>query len=88
MPRRLDGLREDGARAAVLCFLLITVGILVLLGVVMRRSGVSLEPIVFLAGFLAIVALPQSPVRLANARLGRATVPSLAHRMTRGHRAP
>ncbi len=48
-------------------FLAISLLLAVLLGVLMRRAGASLKPLVFFFGFLAIVAVPQMVVHLLDA---------------------
>src|SRR5262245_6610690 len=48
-------------------FLIISLLLAVLLGVLMRRAGVSLKPLVFFFGFLAIIAVPQMVVHLLDA---------------------
>lgn len=48
-------------------FLAISLLLTVLLGLLMRRAGVSLKPLVFFFGFLAIIAVPQMVVHLLDA---------------------
>jgi hypothetical protein len=48
-------------------FLAISIFLAVLLGLLMRRVGVSLKPLVFFFGFLAIIAVPQMVVHLLDA---------------------
>jgi hypothetical protein len=48
-------------------FLAISLLLALLLGVLMRRAGVSLKPLVFFFGFLAIIAVPQIVVHLLDA---------------------
>src|SRR5262245_61331225 len=48
-------------------FLAISLLLALLLGILMRRAGMSLKPLVFFFGFLAIVAVPQMVVHLLDA---------------------
>ena len=48
-------------------FVAISLLLAVLLGVLMRRASVSLKPLVFFFGFLAIIAVPQMTVHLLDA---------------------
>jgi hypothetical protein len=48
-------------------FLVVSLLLAVLLGVLMRRAGVSLKPLLFFFGFLAIIAVPQMAVHLLDA---------------------
>lgn len=48
-------------------FLAISLLLALLLGVLMRRAGVSLKPLIFFFGFLAIIAVPQAVVHLFDA---------------------
>src|SRR4030095_16590094 len=47
-------------------FLAISLLLAGLLGILMRRAGVSLKPLVFFFGFLAIIAVPQITVHLLD----------------------
>ena len=53
--------------AGMALFLVISLLLAVLLGVLMRCAGVSLKPLVFFFGFLAIIAVPQMAVHLLDA---------------------
>ncbi|MGE5214808.1 MAG: hypothetical protein ACM3NN_14090, partial [Nitrospirota bacterium] len=52
---------------AIALFLAISLLLAVLLGVLMRRAGVSLKPLVFFFGFLAVIAVPQMLVHVLDA---------------------
>lgn len=67
MERMLNCLREYPAVAGVALFTLISVGLLAFFATLMLRSGMSLKPLVFIAGFFAIVAGPQGIVHLLDA---------------------
>ncbi|MES2596152.1 MAG: hypothetical protein V4662_12490 [Verrucomicrobiota bacterium] len=67
MDRLLHLFREYPAIAGVAFFLLVSVSLASLLGSMMLKAGVSLKPIVFVFGFMAIVAVPQACVHLLDA---------------------
>lgn len=52
---------------AIALFLAISLLLAVLLGVLMRRAGVSLKPLVFFFGFLAVIGVPQILVHVLDA---------------------
>jgi hypothetical protein len=58
---------EYSVLIGIAVFLVISLLLAVLLGVLMRRAGVSLKPLVFFFGFLAIIAMPQIVIRLLDA---------------------
>lgn len=62
MDRLYQLLREYPALAGIGMFCLISAFLAVLLGRLMLQAGVSLKPLVFLFGFIAIVAVPQAVV--------------------------
>ncbi|MBE2214773.1 MAG: hypothetical protein IAE82_12950 [Opitutaceae bacterium] len=59
--------REYPAVAGIAVFLTVSLGLVVLFGTLMMRSGASLKPLVFFIGFLAIVGGPQAIVHLLDA---------------------
>jgi len=67
MNNLLDAFREYPVLIGVAVFLAISLLLALLLGVLMRRAGVSLKPLIFFFGFLAIVAVPQAVVHLLDA---------------------
>ncbi len=69
MDRSFLWLREHPQLAAVGSFVLITLLITAVLGTVMARSGISLRPLIWFLGFLAIVAVPQGAVHCLDALL-------------------
>lgn len=71
MERVVQLLRDFPAVAGIGFFLAVSVFLAVVLGVLMHRAGVSLKPLVFFFGFLAIVGGPQAAVHLVNAYLAR-----------------
>lgn len=52
---------------AIALFLAISLSLAVLLGVLMRRAGVSLKPLVFFFGFVAVIGIPQILVHVLDA---------------------
>ncbi len=76
MERLLQTFRDSPAAAGVLVFAVITSGLALLFSWWMLRSGLSLRPLIFFFGFLALVALPQGIVHLLDALAhARATAP-------------
>lgn len=73
----LTTFRDYPAVAGIGLFLVISIGLTLFLGTLMQRAGMSLKPLVFFVGFLAIVGVPQAVVHLldawAHARLVRVT---------------
>ena len=67
MERLLQTFRDYPAAAGVFIFVTITGGLALLFSWLMLRSGMSLRPLVFFFGFLALVALPQGVVHLLDA---------------------
>jgi hypothetical protein len=63
----LQAFAEYPVLAGIALFLAISLLLALLLGVLMRRAGVSLKPLVFFFGFLAIIAVPQMTVHLLDA---------------------
>lgn len=74
MDRFFQSLREYPFVVGVGVFFLISLVLAVLFGTLMVRSGVSLKPLVFFAGFFAIVAVPQATVHLLDALAHRRAV--------------
>lgn len=58
---------EYSVLIGIAVFLVISLLLAVLLGVLLRRAGVSLKPLVFFFGFLAIIAMPQIVIHLLDA---------------------
>ena len=67
MNNLLHAFAEYPVLVGIALFLAISLLLAVLLGILMRRAGVSLKPLVFFFGFLAIVAVPQMAVHLLDA---------------------
>ncbi len=67
MSNLLQAFAEYPVLIGVGLFLAISIFLAVLLGLLMRRTGVSLKPLVFFFGFLAIIAVPQMVVHLLDA---------------------
>lgn len=63
----LHAFTEYPVLIGIAVFLGISLLLAVLLGVLMRRAGVSLKPLVFFFGFIAIIAAPQMVVHLLDA---------------------
>ena len=51
----------------IMLFLAISLALALLLGILMRRAAMSLKPLIFLFGFLGIIAVPQMSVHLLDA---------------------
>ena len=67
MNKLLHAAAEYPVLIGITVFLAISLLLAVSLGVLMRRAGVSLKPLVFFFGFLAIIAVPQTVVHLLDA---------------------
>ena len=67
MNNMLHAFAEYPVLIGIALFLAISLLLTVLLGLLMRRAGVSLKPLVFFFGFLAIIAVPQMVVHLLDA---------------------
>lgn len=67
MERLLQTFRDSPAAAGVLVFVTITGGLALLFSWWMLRAGLSLRPLIFVFGFLALVAVPQGVVHLLDA---------------------
>src|SRR4029453_15707337 len=67
MNNLLHAFAEYPVLIGIAVFLVISLLLAVLLGVLMRRAGVSLKPLVFFFGFLAIIAVPQMVFHLLDA---------------------
>jgi hypothetical protein len=67
MNNLLHAFAEYPVLIGIALFLVISLLLAVLLGLLMRRAGVSLKPLVFFFGFLAIIAVPQMVVHLLDA---------------------
>ena len=86
MNNLLQTVREYPAVAAIALFIAISAGLAVFFGVLMQRSGMSMRPLVFFFGFIAIVAVPQAVVHLLDAwsharakHTASAAEPTVAH---------
>lgn len=88
MDRVLQPLREYPAVAGIALFTLISVGLLALFAMLMLRSGMSLRPLVFIAGFFAIVAGPQGIVHLLDALAHRREVATVRSAVDEASAAP
>ena len=96
MERLLTWIRDHPQFAAVGFVLIVLVVLMSVLGLLMQRAGLSLRPIIWFAGFFAIVAGPQAVVHLldgyvlqrAQARTGAAPAPSSASSASTGSLAP
>ena len=66
MDRPLLWIRENPQLAGITFFLTVTIVLLAFFATLMTRSGVSLRPLIWFAGFLAIVAGPQAVVHLLD----------------------
>jgi hypothetical protein len=66
MNNLLHAFAEYPVLVGIALFLSISLLLAVLLGTLMRRAGVSLKPLVFFFGFLAIIAEPQTIVHLLD----------------------
>src|SRR4051812_4151640 len=64
MDRLLSWIRENPQFAGLLFFFAVVVIVMSTLAATMRSSGVSLRPLVWFGGFLAIVAGPQMMIHL------------------------
>lgn len=71
MERLLAWIRDNPQLAAVGFVLVVLAGVLGVLAILMQRSGLSLRPIVWFAGFFAIVAGPQAVVHLLDGYVQR-----------------
>ncbi len=78
MERFLQTFREYPAVAGIGVFLLVSLFLAAFLGTLMLRSGVSLKPLIFFFGFLAIVGVPQATVHLLDALAHRREASKLA----------
>jgi hypothetical protein len=67
MERLLQSFREYPAVIGISVFVLVSLVLTMLLGTLMHRAGVSLKPLVFFLGFLAIVGVPQGTIHLLDA---------------------
>ena len=67
MNNLLHAFAEYPVLIGIALFLAISLLLALSLGVLMRRAGVSLKPLVFFFGFLAIIAVPQMVVHLLDA---------------------
>ena len=67
MNKLLHAAAEYPVLIGITVFVAISLLLAVSLGVLMRRSRVSLKPLVFFFGFLAIIAVPQTVVHLLDA---------------------
>lgn len=67
MNNLLQTFRDYPAVAGISVFLAVSAGLAVFLGILMQRAGMSLRPLVFFFGFLAIVGVPQAVVHLLDA---------------------
>lgn len=67
MNNLLRAFAEYPVLVGIALFLAISLLLAVLLGILMRRAGVSLKPLVFFFGLLAIIAVPQMVVHLLDA---------------------
>lgn len=74
MDRLLQTFRDYPAIAGIAAFLLISLLLAFVLGVVMQRSGASLKPLIFFFGFLAIVGVPQATLHILDALAHRRAV--------------
>lgn len=71
MERLWQTLREYPAVAGMGVILLVSLGLVLVFGSLMRQAGVSLKPLVFFSGFLAIIVIPQSVIHLLDALVHR-----------------
>lgn len=71
MERLLTWIRDNPQLAAVGFVLVVLAGLLGVFAILMQRSGLSLRPILWFAGFFAIVAGPQAVVHLLDAYVQR-----------------
>lgn len=67
MNQLLHTFREHPAVAGISVFVLVSLFLAVFFGTLMHRAGMSLRPLIFFFGFLAIVAGPQGAVHLLDA---------------------
>ena len=67
MNSALHAFAEYPVLIGIAVFLVISLSLALLLGLLMRRAGVSLKPLVFFFGFMAIIAVPQIVVHLLDA---------------------
>jgi hypothetical protein len=74
MNQLLHIFREYPAVAGISMFIVISLILAVLLATLMHRAGVSLKPLVFFFGFLAIVGIPQGTVHLLDVMAHRRAV--------------
>lgn len=63
----LQAFAEYPVFVGIASFVIISLLLAVLLGILMRRAGASIKPLVFFFGFLAIIAVPQMMVHLLDA---------------------
>ena len=71
MERLLAWIRDNPQLAAVAFVLVVLSGLLGVFAILMQRSGLSLRPILWFAGFFAIVAGPQAVVHLLDGYVQR-----------------
>lgn len=88
MERLLAWIRDNPHLAAVGFVLVVLAGLLGVLAILMQRSGLSLRPVLWFAGFFAIVAGPQAVVHLLDGYVQRSARSDTGRRASPAAAAP